>query len=361
MFNIGSSCLFLPLPAARDCSLKLGRRTIYGTGLMAWLLPGLGLVLVLVAVLALAVAIQLHAAAPCCSRENAGASRAANLLVLHFPADKPVGKLLTLSKRPGRDGFTEVLYALAQGDVTVPRGAWLLIEINYQGSNNLSFLEKLPPGAIVGFRSEKFGLTDKQFVSLTGMKYLKVLNLSDVDITDRGLLHIRECAALEEFSLCSSLVTGKGLAVLRDLHDITYLTLDQNRLDDASLANLSGLKKLVSLRIKGANIGDAGLAHVKNMPLLRRMILNGNKRITDASVPTFLSLPKLKRLDLTDCKLSAAGLMQLNKVPDLRSVEFAFHDYSAGQVDQIKRALGSCKVIDGRRSAEPMVIFAPLH
>ena len=96
-----------------------------------------------------------------------------------------------------------------------------------------------------------------------------------------------------------------GLEAVRRIYgELNYLTFDHKRMDDASLANLTGLKKLVSLRLKGANIGDAGLVHVKNLPLLRRVILNGNKRITDASIAWLLSLSKLKRLDLTDCKRS---------------------------------------------------------
>ena len=53
--------------------------------------------------------------------------------------------------------------------------------------------------------------------------------------------------------------------------------------------------------------------------------------------------------------------MQLKNVPNLRSVEFAFRDYSAGQLDQIKHALPHCKISDGRSTEAPMVIFAPLH
>jgi hypothetical protein len=53
--------------------------------------------------------------------------------------------------------------------------------------------------------------------------------------------------------------------------------------------------------------------------------------------------------------------MKLKKSPSLTQIEFAYRDYPAGQLDQIKRALAPCKVVDGHSSNVPLEVFSPLH
>jgi Leucine-rich repeat (LRR) protein len=294
--------------------------------------------------------------------ETSGDTTGAARIVLHFPQGKPVGKLVLLQMGKERETYSETAYAIAQGDIIVARGAIFLLEVNYQGATDLSFLNGLPPGVIAGLRIKKLAIADAQFMALGGMKYMKTLDLCDMDITDRGIMHLKDCSQLLELCLNSSLITGKGLVVLQDLKQLVSLTLDQDTLDDASMASIGCLKNLMWLRLQGSNIGDAGVAHLKSLSHLRKLVISGNKRITDASIPNILALKSLRKLDATDCKITAAGLMQLKKLPELRQVMFGFNDYTLGQVDQIKRAMpAQCKVVDGRKSKVPLEMFSPLH
>jgi hypothetical protein len=281
--------------------------------------------------------------------------------VLHFPQEEPVGKLVLLKYAQSRQTFNETPYAMAQGNVTVDRDAIFLLEVNYKGASDLSFLKALPPGVIAGLRVKKVVLGEDKFLAMGGMKYLRIIDFSDVDISDRGFMHVKECTDLMELSITSSRITGKGLVVLKSMPHLLSLTLDQNVLGDDSMVYIGALKQLMWLRLKATSIGDAGMAHLKNLTELRKLIVCDNKRITDASLPIILSMQRLKRIDLSACKCTFAGLMQLKKMSCLVRLSIAYRDYTMGQIDQLKQAMPKCKVVDGLQSQVPIEVFSPLH
>jgi len=283
-------------------------------------------------------------------------------VVLHFPKDRPIGKLARLHEAGEHDIFVEEVFCLAQGDISVDRNDIFLLQVNSEGVKDLGFFNYLPPGVVPGLEVDKFAITDEQFGRVTALEHLRKLSIREADMHDKSLARLKVCKELEDFRLSSALITGKGLAAIKDLKTLTVLSLDDNTLDDAAMVNLSGLTNLVNLRLEATSIGDAGVAYLKNLKKLRRLVVRRNSKITDASIPVFLGFEKVKKLDLTDCKISAAGLMRFKSMPHLKHLQVAFKDYDAGQLDQVKKALApQCKLVDGRDAEKPMVIFSPLH
>lgn len=87
--------------------------------------------------------------------------------------------------------------------------------------------------------------------------------LSDMQITDAGLEHLKGLARLKYLNLSGTQVTDAGLARLQGLTSLTFLNLRDTRISDAGLAYLKGLASFRVLNLSGTQITDAGRAELK--------------------------------------------------------------------------------------------------
>lgn len=282
-------------------------------------------------------------------------------IILSFPKDYIAGSLYRLKPAPtgGFASHYSKFYATARGDVPVSPDMKFDLKISYQGGENLSFLDSLPPGYVSFLEMERLPVTDQQFRALKCLPRLQGLTLTDVDITDRGFMELQKARELSFLVLKSSLVTGKGLVALRNLHDMLRLDTEQNMFDDASLANLSGMKKLHLLRLKNARITDAGLKHLAPLSNLSDLSLAINK-ITDAGVACLIPLKNLRKLNLTDTKITIKCIESLAQLPKLERVTLSYCDFTPAQLDLFKKRL-HCEIVDGRATGTDINLFSPLH
>ena len=296
-----------------------------------------------------------HFGQACCAAPVAG-----DTVRLSFPKDYIVGSLYRLQPMPaGYSAHYGKFFASARGDVTAPRDMRFNLKLSYRGGEDLSFMDKLPPGLILFLEIERLSVTDQQFKSLKCLSWLEGLTLTDVDVTDRGFMELQKAQHLRYLVLKATLMTGKGLAAIRDLKTLEHLDTEQNLFDDAAIANLSNLKKLRLLRLKNARITDVGLKHIANLPALNDLSLAINQ-VTDRGVATLVGLKNLRKLNLTDTKITVKCIDSLQKMPNLEKLSISFCDFTPPQLAQFKQKL-HCQLIDGRESGADMKLFSPLH
>jgi hypothetical protein len=283
--------------------------------------------------------------------------------ILSFPKAYSAGSLYRLKRRHGTGtyyGFSHTFFGQAQGDVVVPRGLDLGLTLSYQAGQDLTFLDRLPPGVVIFLKMERLSITDQQFKALKCLPDIKGLELTDVDITDRGIVQVQRCHDLIYAALKSTVITGKGLAAFRNVKSLTHLDCEQDMFDDASMSNLSGLTNLDYLRLKNVRITDAGLKHLLPLTNIVELTLSINK-ITDAGVATLLPLKKLRVLDITDTKVTMACIDTLTKFPDLAELSISRLDFTPAQMAEVQRRLPHCRIIDGKKIGADLQFFAPLH
>jgi hypothetical protein len=301
------------------------------------------------------------------SRDSKAAVHGADLtvpsVVLSFPTEYSAGSLYKVKQgHAGQSSLriSRTFFAAARGKVVVPRGLLLSLTVSYQGAQDLSSLDRLPPGVVAFLKIERLSVTDQQFKALKSLPDLKGLELVDVDITDRGIMQLQNCHNLIFASLKSSVVTGKGLAAFRNLKTLQHLDFEQNLFDDASLSNLSGLTDLYYLRLKDCRLTDAGLKHLQPLSNLVELVLSINK-ITDAGVASLLPLRNLRSLNITDTKVTMASVASLAKFPKLRELTISQVDFTPAQLEEMRRRLPHCHINDGKNTGADLRIFAPLH
>lgn len=116
-----------------------------------------------------------------------------------------------------------------------------------------------------------------QIVSLADK--LQDLNLSQTDITDRGLAEICACEGLEQLRLASPRITDDGLKPLARLKKLRHLHLIGAPLTDEGLAHLQTLSQLDSLYLDGISATDEGIEKlIKALPQVHVHIDGGHHR-----------------------------------------------------------------------------------
>lgn len=278
---------------------------------------------------------------------------------LNFP-ERSVGFVQAYTFTPDGFDFGATRIANACGRVAVPQAAECGLVVNYDGAQDLTFLNKLAPGALVVLQCNNFEISDEQFLAINHLEKMKVLELSSTDIGNRGFEHLKTCSSLVELVMNSCLITGPALASLKDLTSLKRLVIDHNDLDDASLASLKGLKNLMAVRLQACKIGDAGLAHLKGCERLTHVDIGLNKNITDKCLPTLLSFKNLIHLDLTDTSVTMVGFRQLSKLPKLTHFGFAFSSVSEQQLAELRKLMPHCQITNSRAGKVPLDVFEPI-
>jgi regulation of enolase protein 1 (concanavalin A-like superfamily) len=222
-----------------------------------------------------------------------------------------------------------------RGTLTNGKANGLLADLTPLEGMNLASLRHL------SFESTK--VTDRDLVHFRDCKDLETLNLSYTKVGDAGLAHFKDCkqltelfvgatkvgdAGLANFQDCRKLITlalhgtnmtDAGLAYFKDCKDLKSLSLHVvPRVTDAGLVHLKDCKALTLLHLSGTNVSDAGLAHLKDCTSLADFDLSGTK-VTDAGLATFTNCKNLTTLRLHNTQIGDVGLAHFKGIP-LRSL-----------------------------------------
>jgi hypothetical protein len=117
-------------------------------------------------------------------------------------------------------------------------------------------------------------------------------------VSDTGLMHLAECADLEDLSL-----------VFCPVHD-------------AGIAWLASLRRLSTLYLLARDITDRSMGHLAELPSLARLTLYNCDAISDAGMELLARSRSLREVEVAYCKVTEDGLEKLWAIPGLRRAEF---------------------------------------
>jgi internalin A len=240
--------------------------------------------------------------------------------ILHFPKDRSMG---TLSVRDadghGKSyrGFEELCEA--RGDVAIPVGKEVLLDLSREGAEDLSPLAKLKSDDLYSIDGWRIPIGDEDMQYLSGLTGLKRLYFYTVPISDKGLYHLRGLRSLECLILMDMKITDAGMPFLSDMDSLESLNLRATRVTDKGLEFLSGLKLLRSIDLGYCKITDAGLEHLCGMNSLESLDVS-HSAITDAGLACLKNVRSLSDLNLDSVAVTDAGLAHLSTLPSLKTL-----------------------------------------
>jgi beta-lactamase regulating signal transducer with metallopeptidase domain/Leucine-rich repeat (LRR) protein len=255
---------------------------------------------------------------------------------LRFPADRAVGAIFTRPASAGGFGFRDDYYtgwkraADARGDVQIPPGMQVRLDIAKSASADLSFLAALPPDAIDMLMTEGTGIADDQLQHIGQLTGLRFVEFEEARITDAGVQHLIGLKQLQTLRLSAFDVHEDGFGVGDDamgvvafLPALESIDLRLTKVTDEGMARLKFCKSLRSVSIPGTAVTDAGLRSLARLPRLMSLSLgvyDEGAAVGDEGMRTVGRMTKLRWLDLSGTKVSNKGLQRLAPLANLEEL-----------------------------------------
>ena len=288
--------------------------------------------------------------------------------IVHFPKNRSMGMLYVLdSDKVDTSSYDDwQVLCEAAGDVTVPAGKALRLDLDKEAGNDLSPLSKLRPNDLVMFFCYGVEIRDAELKHIshltglqelymrdtgilgTGLKYLtklkslkrlrvdnthvgdnelawlsnlpslESLNLGSTPTNDVGMIHVGKITSLKDLVLSHS-IGDEGLSHLKNLTSLRYLLTRSRSISDEGLKHLANMTQMETLYLRGIQVSDKGLIHLKKMKKLKRLNLSPTN-VTEKGLVHLVGLKNLERLDLPFA-VGDAALVYLSKLPFLKEIE----------------------------------------
>jgi len=281
--------------------------------------------------------------------------------VVHFPADRSLGKLMIQDENAKRNigsffywtesGDSQWDYlAQARGSVTVPAGKRLSLYVAQDAWKDLSPLSSLNPDdlymlTIYGPYQGGTLPDDRCMPHIAHLTGLKVLSLQNTNISAKGAQSLKHLKRLERLAL-SKRATDQTLAEIAQLPLLKALYLPENRLTNAGLAHLQNLTGLEELTLGGGRMNNEALIHLAKLPSLTYLLLQG-KTFTDAGMAHLKNAPSLKILHLGAMRqLTDNALVHISEIPNLENLTLHWNENITDSGIAHLKKLGNLKKLD---------------
>jgi internalin A len=250
----------------------------------------------------------------CIGAEQAGSH------IIHFPPDRSMGMLYILdADRVDTSSYDDwEPLCEAKGDVAVPAGKKLRLNLSKEAADDLSPLSTLRPDDLTMLYCFRVEIDDDQLRHVSHVTGLEEINLNGTNILGTGLKYFVKLKSLKGLSLNNTHVGDNELAYLSDLPSLKYINLLSTPTGDEGMEHVGKIKSLTGLTLS-QGVGNEGLRHLKGLTLLRWLSVR-NQCITDEGLSYLAGLTKMETLYLRNTQISDEGLVYLRKMNQLKSL-----------------------------------------
>ena len=140
---------------------------------------------------------------------------------------------------------------------------------------------------VVEVRLIDAGVSDEFLAELAELKQLRILNLSQNEITGAGIEHLTRLEHLEDLDLAYTKVTDDDLGPLGEIPSLKRLDLSHNRLSGRGFHCLEPLENLETICLVATPLRDAGLKKLSTLPGLTMCNIFGCRHVARDGVDAF--------------------------------------------------------------------------
>ena len=285
--------------------------------------------------------------------------------ILDFPKDRSFGRLYKVAGFDPVQGTTVIRphFSLAQGQVKLPAGCNIRLELSYLASEDPTPLLKINCDRITSIDARNLdNFDDKTLKTISQLKNVMELRLDTTDVTDQGLEMLKSMSKLVDLNVRKTLITSSGLAVFKEMRRLQRLAIGFNRLSDDSLVQLEPLANLEYLYVPACQLSDKAIDHIAKLKQLHTLELFDNKKITNRGIARIAAaLPELEMLTIQGTAVDVGALPSFKKMRNLRTLIVDAHT-SPNDFQRLKKELPACNVIvfTNQGVIDPSML-SPLH
>ncbi|MBA3993819.1 MAG: hypothetical protein C0469_09855 [Cyanobacteria bacterium DS2.3.42] len=189
-------------------------------------------------------------------------------------------------------------------------------------------------GSLKVLRLSDANITDDDMKYVGELRTLERLHLNANPITSSGLKHVESLRSLHFLDLGGTKCDASGLSSLRYLSQLRNLSLNNNRfIDDKAVELVSTMNGLEELNLTRTKVTGKGIAYLSRMDRLSKLHL-GSLRLRDKDIITIKNLPSLSVLYLGRNSISPKGLKHLTSLK-LSSLNLDYNPIDDTAIDTI--------------------------
>lgn len=290
-------------------------------------------------------------AAPALSTES--------LRTLSFP---PISLGNLIAPQSGQNLIDRKFHALALGKAQgklQTKATDVVLVANYSIVQEPALLKQVSDGTLAGLHIDDLDATDETLKALSHLKSLRRLQITQTEITDRGIAYLKPLTKLEALVISNCNIKGSTIFDL-PLTQLTMLQLSYMEIDLPAFTKISRFSKLKVLDFSRARLDDRALVSLGKLPQLQSLDLASNHLITNRGIACLAGLKHLEYLDLRKSKVNIAGLRQLSGLP-LKTL-IPPDRLTVREVKELQTLFPACKIkMRYSASDSDYKLFAPLH
>jgi len=240
--------------------------------------------------------------------------------IIHFPSDRSMGTLyvLDLDKREKRHYSDFKLLCEATGDVTVPAGKTLRLNLSKEGAEDLSPMSVIRPDDLSMLYCYRVEIADDQLKHISHLTGLKEIDLQGTNILGTGLRYLTKLKSLQGLNLKNTHVGDNELAYLSDLPSLKSLFLWGTPTNDAGMVHVGKITSLKVLLLS-RGVGDEGLSHLQSLTSLQHLCVY-DPSITDKGLSYLAGMTQMESLHIAETQITNDGLLHLKQMKNLKSL-----------------------------------------
>jgi Leucine-rich repeat (LRR) protein len=279
-------------------------------------------------------------------------------ITLHFPA-RSVGTLVACQNVDSL--FRGKVLGNAAGDIVTAKDTPLGLKLNYDGSENMAFLDKLKAPNLMALDMCKMGVEDSQFSHIASLPSLRRLNAIETELGDAGMLSIGKLTALRHLDISRTAVTSKGFREINHLTNLEDLYAASLKLDDDCISSLEHLTTIKSLGLSGSCVSDKAMVYLAKLKNLQELFISRSPVTDKGLAPVLANCKEIGHLDVANTDVTVKLLPALKGLPKLRSLTVTTRRFTPAQLNLMRKTLPQCLIKDENPSWAPVGIFEPLH
>ena len=246
-----------------------------------------------------------------------------------FPKEDSIGTLFVRDWHGTDDPFFSQgvweEFGVAQGDVTVPAGQKLGVQMKAEAKANVLALGNLNPNDLQAL--EVWDIDNEGIQTIAHLTALQWFFVYESQLSDEGVERLVGCSALEFLGMfdCGKLDTS--FATLKQLPNLAEIELGDTELTPGAIQGLSELPQLEYLWLEYMPINDAEFIENFTLPRsLRHFAFGACESLTDAALAHIAKLYRtaevpLLRFGVLHTPVSEAGIISVLKSMPTEQVE----------------------------------------
>jgi hypothetical protein len=162
------------------------------------------------------------------------------------------------------------------------------------------------------------GFQSTQFENVAYLSGLKQLSIDGASIDKVSVSYLNRLKNLRFLTLHACTGTAADFASITLFPQLSQITINNPNFKNPLFEKVGHSPELIDLSMKGCDLTDPDLTRIANMPQLRALNLDDNRRITDSGIKTLSRLKNLEVVSLSNLKVLPQSLEKLSVARELR-------------------------------------------